>query len=64
MLLRRGPRELRLQLPLAYTTPVKLAVTAWQRAAFDVLHTLTPEQRDEHLRRTKPTAPAATGSTA
>ncbi|PNH03578.1 hypothetical protein TSOC_010357 [Tetrabaena socialis] len=38
----KGPRELRLQLARNYTTPIKLAVTAWQRAAFDVLHT-TPK---------------------
>ncbi|EFJ40559.1 hypothetical protein VOLCADRAFT_108120 [Volvox carteri f. nagariensis] len=40
----RGPRELRLQLPNTYQCPVKLAVTAWQRAAFDVLHMLSPQE--------------------
>ncbi|KXZ56975.1 hypothetical protein GPECTOR_1g880 [Gonium pectorale] len=58
----KGPRELRLQLPFTYTTPVKLAVTAWQRAAFDVLHTLTPEQRETHLRQVKPVVPPSRGS--
>ncbi|GFR40728.1 hypothetical protein Agub_g1337 [Astrephomene gubernaculifera] len=45
-----GPRELRLQLPCNYTGPVKLAVTAWQRAAFGVLHSSPaeePRQQDQ-----------------
>ncbi|GLC38665.1 hypothetical protein PLESTB_000457800 [Pleodorina starrii] len=54
----KGPRELRLQLPNTYQGPVKLAVTAWQRAAFDVLHTLSREEV-EQLRQQRAAAQKA-----
>lgn len=34
----KGPPEMRLHIPYAFKGPIKLAVTAWHRAAFDVLH--------------------------
>ncbi len=60
----RGPRELRLQLPNSYQLPVKLAVTAWQRAAFDILHTLTPRELEELQERRAKSTPAAPGGVA
>ena len=56
---RRGPPELRLALTTHYKSPIKLAVTAWQRATFDVLHTLTPEQQAAYLAQPVRAAPPA-----
>ncbi|GIL51600.1 hypothetical protein Vafri_7553 [Volvox africanus] len=49
-----GPRELRLQLPNNFKCPVKLAVTAWQRAAFDVLHMLSPQELQQLTQQQQP----------
>ncbi|PNW85515.1 hypothetical protein CHLRE_03g190200v5 [Chlamydomonas reinhardtii] len=54
-----GPPELRLALTTHYKSPIKLAVTAWQRATFDVLHTLTPEQQAAYLAQPVRAAPPA-----
>ncbi|KAG2448198.1 hypothetical protein HYH02_006783 [Chlamydomonas schloesseri] len=54
-----GPSELRLALTTNYRSPIKLAVTAWQRACFDVLHTLAPEQQAAYLAQSVRAPPVA-----